>query len=177
MITRTTVKKKYGDNYALVGDAGALLDPIFSSGIYVGMQSANLVADAIEAKLKGKGDAEMEKAYVNINGAVNLLEKFIRLFYTPEALDFSKVGSPEGLLSFKKYEDIYAIFHYLLAGDFFNNYEKYSEFIDTMRDEKTMAKFENLIKHADVPQSCGEDYEEMYGTMTHKIEFDHSAFE
>ena len=170
-------EKKYGDNYALVGDAGAFLDPIFSSGIFVGMQSASLVADGIEAKLNGKGDAEMDKAYVNINGAVNLLEKFIRLFYSPEALDFSKIGTPEGLLMFKKYEEIYSIFHYLLAGDFFNNYQKYSDFIDLMKDEKTMAKFENLINHADIPQSCGEDFEEMYGEMTHKIEFDHSAFE
>lgn len=172
-------EKKYGENFALVGDAGAFLDPIFSSGIYVGMKSAELVADGIEAKLKGKGNAELDKAYVNINGAVNLLEKFIRLFYTPEALDFSKIGTPEGLLMFKKYEQAYSIFHYLLAGDFFNNYEKYSEFIDTIRDEKTMAKFENLIDHAHsaLPKSCGEDFEEMYGEMTHKIEFDHKAFE
>ncbi len=172
-------EKKYGENYALVGDAGAFLDPIFSSGIFVGMKSAELVADGIEANLKGKGNAEMDKAYVNINGAVNLLEKFIRLFYTPEALDFSKIGTPEGLLMFKKYEQTYSVFHYLLAGDFFNNYEKYSEFIDTIRDEKTMAKFENLIDHAHsaLPKSCGEDFEEMYGEMTHKIEFDHKAFE
>ena len=170
-------EKKYGENFALVGDAGAFLDPIFSSGIYVGMNSAELVADGIEAKLKGKGDAEIDKAYVKINGAVNLLEKFIRLFYSPESLDFSKIGSPEGLLMFKKYEETYSIFHYLLAGDFFNNYQKYSDFIDIIRDKKTMAKFENLIDHAEVPQSCGENYEEMYGEMTHKIEFDHKAFE
>lgn len=173
-------EKKFSDNYALVGDAGAFLDPIFSSGIYVGMHSAELVADAIEAKLKGQGDEQMKKAFAKIEGAVKLLEKFIRLFYTPEALNFSTMGDPENLLLFKKFEGAYAIFHYLLAGDFFNNYEKYSEFIDIIRDEKALSKFQNLKQHskdARPDSSCGEDFEEMYGKMTHKIVFDHKAFE
>lgn len=173
-------EKKYGDNYALVGDAGAFLDPIFSSGIYVGMHSAELLADALYEKFSGgNGKKEMLKAYTKIDGAVRLLEKFIRLFYTPDALNFSTIGTPEGLLMFKKYEGAYSIFHYLLAGDFFNNYEKYSEFIDLVKDQKTLAKFENLIDHAHsaLPQSCGEEFEKMYGEMTHEIEFDHKAFE
>lgn len=173
-------EKKYGDNFALIGDAAAFLDPIFSSGIYVGMHSAELVADAIEAKLNGKGDAEMVNAYTKINGAVKLLEKFIRLFYTPEALNFSTIGNPEDLVKYENFEGAYTIFHYLLAGDFFNNYEKYSEFIDVIRDQKSMVKFQNLIhypKNSNPKSSCGEDFEEMYGRMTHKIEFDHKAFE
>ena len=87
------------------------------------------------------------------------------------------MGTPEGLLMFKKYEEAYSIFHYLLAGDFFTNYQKYSDFIDIIKDEKSMAKFENLINHAEIPQSCGEEFEKMYGEMTHQIEFDHKAFE
>ena len=173
-------EKKYGDNFALVGDAGAFLDPIFSIGIYVGMHSAELVADAIYDKLNGKNEnLELVKAYTKIEGAVKLLEKFIRLFYTPEALNFSTIGSPEGLLKFKKFEGAYAIFHYLLAGDFFNNYEKYSEFIDVIADKRALSKFENLINHAqgDMPKQCGEEFEKMYGEMIHKIEFDHKAFE
>lgn len=173
-------EKKYGDNFAMIGDAGAFLDPIFSSGIYVAMHSAELVAGAIEMKLKGKGDEEMDAVYTKINGAVKLLEKFIRLFYTPEALNFSTMGDPENLLLFKKFEGAYAIFHYLLAGDFFNNYEKYGEFIDIIRDGKALAKFQNLKSHSKDDRqdsTCGEDYEEMYGKMTHKIVFDHSAFD
>lgn len=173
-------EKKYGNNYALVGDSAAFLDPIFSSGIYVGMHSAELVTNAIYEKLKGvNGDDEILKAYTKIQGAVNLLEKFIRLFYTPEALNFSSIGTPEGLLMFKKFEGAYAIFHYLLAGDFFNNYEKYSEFIDVIADKRALAKFENLIDHAQnaMPKKCGENFDEIYGEMTHEIKFDHSAFE
>lgn len=173
-------EKKYGENFALVGDSGAFLDPIFSSGIYVGMHSAELVADAIFKKLNGDDKyLELIKAYTKIEGAVKLLEKFIRLFYTPEALNFSTLGQPEELLKFKKFEGAYAIFHYLLAGDFFNNYEKYSEFIDVIADKRALSKFENLIKHAqnEMPKQCGEEFEKMYGEMTHKIEFDQSAFD
>jgi hypothetical protein len=122
----------------------------------------------------------MDEAYTQINGALKLLEKFIRLFYTPEALNFSSLGNPEELLVYEKFESAYTIFHYLLAGDFFKNYEKYSEFIDVIKDQKTLVKFQNLINHnKDIsPDSkCGESFDEMYGDMTHEIKFDHSAFE
>jgi hypothetical protein len=71
----------------------------------------------------------------------------------------------------------YAIFHYLLAGDFFSNYEKYSSFIDMVRDQKILAKYEALIDHPknDRPEDeCGEKFEEMFGEMTHEIIFDKS---
>ncbi|HKC69617.1 MAG TPA: hypothetical protein VKG26_15375, partial [Bacteroidia bacterium] len=169
-------EKKYGDNYALIGDAGAFLDPIFSSGVYVAMQSGELVADALHAKLTTGSTAEIDATYKQINGAVGLLEKFIRLFYTPEDLNFSTLGNPNYML-YNKFETAYTIFHYLLAGDFFVNYEKYSRFIDEVRNEKTMVKFQSLIKHkkdADPESKCGESFEEMYGRMTHKVVFDES---
>jgi geranylgeranyl reductase family protein len=174
-------EKKYGNNFALIGDAGAFLDPIFSSGIYVGMHSAELTGEAIYKKVKNTPDADqaMLDAYTEINGALKLLEKFIRLFYTPEALNFSTIGDPNEMLLYEKFESAYTIFHYLLAGDFFKNYEKYSAFIDVIKDQKSMVKFQNLINHnKDVrPEStCGENFEEMYGDMTHEIEFDHKAF-
>jgi flavin-dependent dehydrogenase len=171
-------EKKYGDNYALIGDAGAFLDPIFSSGIHVGMHSAGLVTNAIHVKLiGGDGDAAIAAAFKEINGAVNLLEKFIRLFYTPESMNFATMGQPEDLVLFEKFEMAYQIFHYLLAGDFFKNHEKYSDFIDMVRDQKTLVKFQHLIQHTkktSFDSKCGESFEEMYGEMTHKIEFDPS---
>ncbi len=172
--------KKYGDNYALLGDAGAFLDPIFSSGIYVGMHSAELVSEAIYQKIvNGNGDEEFKSAFAQITGALKLLEKFIRLFYTPEAFNFATVGRPEDLVHYDKFESAYTIFHYLLAGDFFKNHEKYSEFIDMVRDQKTLGKFQNLINHrkdTNPDSSCGESFDEMYGEMTHKIEFNHEQF-
>jgi flavin-dependent dehydrogenase len=172
-------KKKYGKNYALVGDAGAFLDPIFSSGIFVGMQSAELVSNAVHEKLSAGNDQIIDAVYENINGALGLIEKFIKLFYNRELIDFSKMGNPEEQLKVNVQESIYAIFHYLLAGDFFQNYRKYSDFIDTMANPLMQKKFQNLINHTrkyGEEASCGETYEEMYGHVTLDVKFDLTAF-
>ena len=170
--------KKLGSNYAMIGDAGAFLDPIFSSGIYVGMHSAELVAEALQHKLKSNNSKPLEDAYEQINGAVKLLEKFIKLFYSPDILNFAHMGEPEKMLKYNKTETVYSIFHFLLAGDFFKNHIKYSEFIDTMRDTKMIQKFQNLIDHSkdlNFGATCGEDFDEMYGEMVEKIEFDQTG--
>jgi flavin-dependent dehydrogenase len=172
-------EKKYGENFAMVGDAGAFLDPIFSSGIFVGMHSAELVSEALHLKLSTGDTVAMDEAYGQINGAVRLLEKFIRLFYSRDIINFSKMGSPAHLIQYKESETIYSIFHYLLAGDFFKNHQKYSEFIDTMRDAKMIGKFQHLISHSKDEKenaSCGVDFEEMYGKMTAELVFDQSSF-
>ncbi len=172
-------EKKYGNNFAMVGDAGAFLDPIFSSGIFVGMHSAELVSEAVHQKLKFNNDKELNETYIKINGAVTVLEKFIKLFYSPENVNFSKMGNPEELLQNKDAESIYSIFHFLLSGDFFTHHEKYAAFLDTMKEPKVLSKFRNLIKHSKSygeDANCGEDFEEMYGKMNYNVEFDKSAF-
>jgi flavin-dependent dehydrogenase len=68
-------EKKHSENYAMIGDAGAFLDPIFSSGIFVGMRSAELVTAAVDSLLKNNDRTELDAAYVKINGAVKVLEK------------------------------------------------------------------------------------------------------
>ncbi|MDF2451638.1 MAG: dependent oxidoreductase [Bacteroidota bacterium] len=173
-------EKKYGNNFAMIGDAGAFLDPIFSSGIFVGMHSAELVSEAVHQKLSSANVNLLDDAYVSINGAVKVLEKFITLFYSPENINFSKMGNPGELLQNKDAETIYSIFHFLLSGDFFIHHEKYSTFLDNMRDPKVLAKFQNLINHSKeygADANCGEDFEEMYGKMDYDVKFDKSVFE
>lgn len=170
---------KYGNNFAMIGDAGAFLDPIFSSGIFVGMQSAEMVSKAIIEKIKHGNNKLLEETYVRINGALMLIEKFIKLFYSPENINFSEMGNPEEQIQTKDTDTIYSIFHFLLSGDFFENYEKYSAFIDTIQNPKMLASFKNLIRHKkfhEATSTCDEDPEKMYGEMTHKIEFDLNAF-
>lgn len=45
------VENHYGTNYALVGDARGFIDPIFSSGVFLSMKSAYLVAPAVHQQL------------------------------------------------------------------------------------------------------------------------------
>ncbi len=46
-----------GENYILLGDAFAFIDPIFSAGVYFAMNSAFVGADAVEACLDGRPNA------------------------------------------------------------------------------------------------------------------------
>lgn len=90
------------------------------------------------------------------------------------------MGHPEKLLQFKESESIYSIFHFLLAGDFFTHYEKYSAFLDTMQNPKMLSKFQNLINHSKdygTDATCGEVFEEMYGKMIYEVSFDNKAFQ
>jgi flavin-dependent dehydrogenase len=42
-----------GENHILVGDAGAFVDPLFSSGVMMAMSSATFGAEVVDAMLEG----------------------------------------------------------------------------------------------------------------------------
>jgi flavin-dependent dehydrogenase len=46
-----TVTKSAGDGWVMVGDAAGFIDPIYSSGVYLALKSAELVADATHEAL------------------------------------------------------------------------------------------------------------------------------
>ncbi|MDD2659520.1 MAG: NAD(P)/FAD-dependent oxidoreductase [Methylococcales bacterium] len=47
------VKNLYGNGYALLGNAGEFLDPVFSSGVTIAMKSASLAADVLDRQFNG----------------------------------------------------------------------------------------------------------------------------
>jgi flavin-dependent dehydrogenase len=47
-----------GENYLLVGDAYAFIDPVFSSGVMLAMNSGFAAADVVEARVRGDAPAE-----------------------------------------------------------------------------------------------------------------------
>jgi len=78
-----------GNGYVLVGDAGAFLDPVFSSGVFLTMKSAQLVANDIlrsfrENDFSAHQFADYEK---RIRGAQKIFFKFIKGWYDPAFLD------------------------------------------------------------------------------------------
>jgi FADH2-dependent halogenase len=76
-----------GENFACVGDAAGFLDPIFSTGVYMAMKSAGLVADAVEAQLK-QGSMRPLLAYQrSFHKAVSRYLKFVSQFYTRPFLE------------------------------------------------------------------------------------------
>ncbi|NOQ64214.1 MAG: hypothetical protein GQ582_06855, partial [Methyloprofundus sp.] len=49
--------------------------------------------------------------------------------------------------SYERFEAAYSILHLVLAGDFFNEHEKYLKAVDLLKDLNNMAKYKNLIEH------------------------------
>lgn len=58
----SNVKSLWGKGFALLGNAGEFLDPIFSSGVTIAMKSATLAAPLVSRQLKG-GQVEWETEY------------------------------------------------------------------------------------------------------------------
>lgn len=138
---------KWGPNFAIVGDASGFLDPIFSSGIYLGMKSSLLVGDGIIEMLNGEGTSTIEQAYDDIKGAYTLVERLINTFYEPGSIKFNRADKALDL-SYEKFETAYSILHLILAGDFFKNHAKYIKAIEMLRTPEKIEKYKHLIGHA-----------------------------
>lgn len=48
------VRSLFGTGYALLGNAGEFLDPVFSSGVTIAMKSASLAAEVLDRQLNGQ---------------------------------------------------------------------------------------------------------------------------
>jgi FADH2-dependent halogenase len=79
--------KIVGGNFACVGDAAGFLDPIFSTGVYMAMKSAGLVADAIEAWLRQNTMRPLLAYQRSFQKAVGRYLRFVSNFYTRPFLE------------------------------------------------------------------------------------------
>lgn len=146
---------KFGHRYAIVGDAAGFLDPIFSSGIYLGMKGGQRVAQGISAFLNDGHQEEIKLAYSELEGAYKLVEKLINTFYDSDSIKWT--GADQAFdQSYEKFESAYSILHLILAGDFFTNHKKYLKAVEMLRDKEAIEKYRNLIRHPKVEKqpSC-----------------------
>ncbi len=86
-----------GDGWLLVGDAARFVDPVFSSGVSVAMESAKRGADAIIAALRkndvsGRAFAEYEST---IRAGVDIWREFILMYYQLPPLFFDLISKPD----------------------------------------------------------------------------------
>jgi FADH2 O2-dependent halogenase len=86
-----------GDGWLLVGDSARFVDPVFSSGVSVAMESAKRAADAIIAALRqndvrATAFADYERA---IRTGVDIWREFILLYYQLPPLFFDLISRPE----------------------------------------------------------------------------------
>lgn len=75
------VKRLYGDNFALLGNAGEFLDPIFSSGVTIALKSANLAAAALHRQLTGQHPDWEEEFAAPLRQGVNTFRVFVESWY------------------------------------------------------------------------------------------------
>jgi len=78
-------KKIGGDGFCLVGDAFAFLDPLFSTGVFLGLKSGEMAADAIHVALStGDGTvsaAHFDEYYASQRRAVMSFRALVYAFY------------------------------------------------------------------------------------------------
>ncbi len=78
-------KRISGKRWLMVGDAYAFVDPIFSTGVYLAMHSAELAADVVERSLREpKRERALQRAYErNVRKGIDSLSWFIFRFNSP----------------------------------------------------------------------------------------------
>jgi flavin-dependent dehydrogenase len=76
------VKSLWGKGYALLGNAGEFLDPVFSSGVTIAVKSASLAADLIRREWAGE-TVDWEKDYATpLKKGVDTFRVFVETWYT-----------------------------------------------------------------------------------------------
>jgi FADH2 O2-dependent halogenase len=86
-----------GDGWLLVGDAARFVDPVFSSGVSVAMESAKRAAAAITGAL-GRNDVSTQ-AFADyeqtLRAGMDIWREFILLYYQLPPLFFDLIAQPE----------------------------------------------------------------------------------
>lgn len=84
----TNVKTLYGESYALLGNAGEFLDPVFSSGVTIAMHSSTLLAPLVARIITG-GKVDFEEEYARpLNIGINAFKTYVSGWYNQK---FQKV--------------------------------------------------------------------------------------
>ncbi len=75
------VKSLYGRGYALLGNAGEFLDPVFSSGVTIAMKSASLATAALDRQFRGE-PVDWEQDYARpLKRGVDTFRVFVDAWY------------------------------------------------------------------------------------------------
>ena len=76
-----SIKKMYGKGYALSGNATEFLDPVFSSGVTLALESSNKVAELIIKELNGE-KVDWQKEYEDyMMIGINVFREFVYAWY------------------------------------------------------------------------------------------------
>lgn len=77
----SSVSRLHGRDYALLGNAGEFVDPIFSSGVTVALKSATLASDLIDRQLRGRPADWNNEFDATLRAGVRVFASFIKAWY------------------------------------------------------------------------------------------------
>ncbi|WP_244137129.1 NAD(P)/FAD-dependent oxidoreductase [Burkholderia pyrrocinia] len=76
------VEHLHGPGYALLGNAGEFLDPVFSSGVTIALRSAHLAAQTLERQLQGEQVDWRTEYDVPLRKGIDTFRAFVERWYT-----------------------------------------------------------------------------------------------
>ncbi|HWT36653.1 MAG TPA: NAD(P)/FAD-dependent oxidoreductase [Paraburkholderia sp.] len=81
------VERLHGPGFALLGNAGEFLDPVFSSGVTIALRSAHLAVQTLERQLNGDA-VDWQSAYdLPLRKGIDTFRAFVERWYTGELQD------------------------------------------------------------------------------------------
>jgi len=80
----SNVKQLYGEGYALLGNAGEFLDPVFSSGVTIAVKSADLAVQTLDKQLQGLQVDWQQEFAAPLKQGVDTFRVFVEAWYTGE---------------------------------------------------------------------------------------------
>lgn len=75
------VKSLVGERYALLGNAGEFLDPVFSSGVTIAMRSASMACKLLHRQLKGESVNWQAEYVAPLKKGVDTFRVFVEAWY------------------------------------------------------------------------------------------------
>jgi flavin-dependent dehydrogenase len=75
------VTSLYGDKFALLGNAGEFLDPVFSSGVTIAMKSASLATEVLNRQLKGESVSWQVDYSDKLRCGIEVFKHFVMSWY------------------------------------------------------------------------------------------------
>jgi flavin-dependent dehydrogenase len=81
------VERLHGPGYALLGNAGEFLDPVFSSGVTIALRSAHLAVQTLERQFNGEVLDWQAEYDVPLRKGIDTFRAFVERWYTGELQD------------------------------------------------------------------------------------------
>ncbi|OLL30152.1 FAD-dependent oxidoreductase [Burkholderia sp. SRS-W-2-2016] len=88
------VERLHGPGYALLGNAGEFLDPVFSSGVTIALRSAHLAARTLNRQLDGEAVDWAADYDVPLRKGIDTFRAFVERWYTGELQDIIYYPEP-----------------------------------------------------------------------------------